>query len=419
VGTSLAVPDFGGFPVRIAFVHSFYVSRNPSGENRVVEAEIRALRAAGHDVMLAGVRTDDLEGEPLYAARSAIRVATGAGRSPSAALERFRPDVIHVHNLFPNFGTRWATSAPAPIVVTLHNFRPLCANGALFRDGHVCTLCPDGRTSLPGLRHACYRDSRAATLPIAIDDRVGLGLRPLLATARKVVVLSDVARTFYLRAGLRDDQVVVAPNFLDASTDPGYAPEGEVGDHWLYVGRLGPEKGIEPLIRAWPRDRRLVVVGDGPEREAVRAAAAGKRIELLGLRDREAVIGLMRGARGLVFPSRCYENFPLVYAEAMAVGLPVLAWEPNVVASMVRAEGTGLATTWDEDLTTTLDRAESRFGQLRARCRERFEATMSEAAYVRRAERLYAEVTGVAQPTPRPAGARSPARGDGRVAVDG
>src|SRR6266702_8426604 len=93
-------------------------------------------------------------------------VATGFGADPTEDLRRFAPDVVHVHNLLPNFGTRWLDRWPGPVVATLHNFRSMCPAGTLYRSGHVCTACPDGN---PGaaLRHACYRGSTLATLPLA------------------------------------------------------------------------------------------------------------------------------------------------------------------------------------------------------------------------------------------------------------
>src|SRR5262249_45510078 len=138
--------------IRIAIVHSFYSSRQPSGENGVVESEVAALRAAGHDVRLFAARTDDLERDRLYPGKAAARGASGRGASPLTAVERFGPDVVHVHNLFPNIARRWVAGLRRPLVTTLHNFRPLCVNGLLYRDGHVCTLCPDGQR-WSGLRY--------------------------------------------------------------------------------------------------------------------------------------------------------------------------------------------------------------------------------------------------------------------------
>jgi glycosyltransferase involved in cell wall biosynthesis len=378
--------------LRIAIVHSFYSSRVPSGENVVVETEMRALLRAGHRVELFAARTDELEQRPLYRLSSALHASLGVGRSPLHELADFAPDVIHIHNLFPNWGSRWIGSLEAPFVATLHNFRTICANGLLFRDDEVCTLCPDG-SSLSAVRYACYRDSRVATAPLAFATQRAPAAHPLLRSARRIIVLSEVARAIYVRYGVPGHKLTVWPNFLDAGADPGWA-DGRPDDYWLSVGRLGREKGVVLLVEAWPSDTKLVLVGDGPHRRAVEQAARGKRIEVLGLQPREHVMNLMRSAAGLVFPSRCFESFPMVYAEAMATGLPVLAWKPNVVATMVEQHGTGMATTWSDDLAMTLSRAAESFPSLRQRCRKVFEEQMSERSYLDRAESLYQDVVG-------------------------
>ncbi len=129
--------------MRIALVHSFYHPRVPGGENSVVRDEAEALEAAGHEVLVVGAHTEDLENGPSYQLGSAYSVASGRGRSPIRKLEVWQPDVTHVHNTFPNFGRNWASDWGGPLVHTLHNFRPLCARAVLYRDGSHA-LCPDG-----------------------------------------------------------------------------------------------------------------------------------------------------------------------------------------------------------------------------------------------------------------------------------
>jgi len=53
-------------------------------------------------------------------------------RIPLKTIRRFRPDIVHIHNLFPNFGRRCVEDINVPVVHTVHNYRPLCANGLLF-----------------------------------------------------------------------------------------------------------------------------------------------------------------------------------------------------------------------------------------------------------------------------------------------
>jgi glycosyltransferase involved in cell wall biosynthesis len=387
----LAFGRVGRTPIRIAFVHSFYSSRVPSGENRAVDSEVDALRRAGHEVGLFAARTDDFERSPTYRLTSALRVATGRGHSPLAAIRPFGPDVVHIHNLFPNFATRWVGSIEVPVVITLHNFRLLCANGLLFRDGHICTLCPDGRR-FAGVRYACYRDSRLATLPQAWANRLGPAAHPLIARADRIVVPSNLAFRIFSRAGLDPDRIVVRPHFVPRSLDAGWGEGSDPGRGWLFVGRIDPEKGVVRLMEAWPPGHRLSIVGDGPALGRVRELARGKEVELLGRQERPAVLALMRESLGLVVPSLPFESSPLVYVEAMATGLPVLAWEPNVITEFVREHGTGLATTWEADLAATLRDAEERFPVLRQHCRQTFEDDLSEEAFITRTEALYSGV---------------------------
>ncbi|MGH8903682.1 MAG: glycosyltransferase family 4 protein [Egibacteraceae bacterium] len=372
--------------MRIALVHNFHSDAVPSGENVVVESEAEALRQAGHDVRVVGARNDDMAAKPLHTVRGAVTVASGFGISPLRLLGGFRPDVVHVHNLFPYLGRRWVRRAGVPLVTTLHNYRPLCANGCLFRDGHVCTRCPDGHP-WSGVRYGCYRDSRLASLPLAVA-----GLRaadPLLRAASMILVLSERARRLYLDAGLPAAKLVRDWNFVpDRLTS---APQADPGDSWLFVGRLSPEKGIGRLVAEWPADRPLTIVGDGPLRDELERSAAGKPVVFRGCVSRAQVVDEMRRAGGLVVPSLLYEMFPTVYIEALAVGLPVLGFPPNAVADAIAAEGTGVVTEWGQ-LPRALDQAQERFGGLRATCRAVFEHRYSQRAWVRRRVRLYEEL---------------------------
>lgn len=369
------------------------MARNPSGENRVVEAERDALARAGHEVELIAVHTDDLEDRPGYGLRAAVRVATGLGRSPVAELERFRPDVVHVHNLFPNLGRRWVDDVEVPVVHTLHNYRPMCAAATLFRDGAVCTCCPDG-DRWAGFRYACYRDSRAATLPLTIAGLGGAGADPLLRRADRIVTLSEQMRRRYVDDGVDPARIVVWPNFLPDELDPGPladGPGGPAGGPWMFVGRLTAEKGALELVEHWPDGHRLDIIGDGPLRDQVREAARGRPIVLLGRLPRREVLDRMRSSVGLVFPSRSYEAFGLAYMEALAAGLPVMASGPHVVADMVERDGTG-AVTRLEGLGSALEVAGGRFRELRHHCRAVFEARYTAASHVTRATALYEEL---------------------------
>ena len=105
------------------------------------------------------------------------------------------------------------------------------------------------------------------------------------------------------------------------------------GDHFLYVGRLAPEKDLQLLLRAYSKYRRqverpwgLVVAGDGPMGDELRALAAELGIDgihWLGYRQLGDLPACYALSSCLVLPSRS-EPWGLVVNEAMASGLPVI-----------------------------------------------------------------------------------------------
>jgi glycosyltransferase involved in cell wall biosynthesis len=325
--------------MRIAIVHSYYSSRHPSGENIAVDTQAQLLREAGHEVLLVTQRTDDREGSRLYPVEAAVTVTTGHGRSPLPALRDFGPEIVHVHNLFPNWGTAWLARWDGPLVATLHNFRPLCAAGTLYRAGKTCTLCPDGNV-WAGLKHRCYRHSWAATAPIAWSGRRGPSGSALLQRADVLVTLAERARNLYASFGVDTERLVVIPNFLPDPYPRGL-PSGKSNGRWVYVGRLAPEKGIDELVRNWPRGRPLDVIGDGPLRERI-AASTPPHIRLLGTRPRDELLASLPTYDGLVFPSRWPEGLPTSLLEAMAAGLPVAALRGSSAGDVVAATGSGV-----------------------------------------------------------------------------
>jgi glycosyltransferase involved in cell wall biosynthesis len=366
--------------LRVAIVHSFYSSRNPSGENIAVQQQADALRRAGYTVEIFAQRTDERELRKVYPLQAAWHVSSGKGPKPNMA--KFAPDIIHVHNLFPNYGKEWIRDSRVPVVASLHNYRPLCSAGIFFRDGHTCTECLDRRSSLPAVLHGCYK-GRLQSVPVAIGQRFEKD--QLLAGADAIIGLSEQMRSFYERAGVPPEKIHVLPNFLPSDLDVGL---GVGGDYWLYAGRLSQEKGILPLVSEWPEGHKLLVVGSG-EQERDLLELNRKNVTFVGPTSRARLLELMRGAIGLLFPSKCYEGFPMVYVEAMSAGTPVLTWEPSVVASLVREEGTGM-TGNDRDLETTLSMAATKFPSLRDHCRHVFDSTYTEGNWITRLGRIYA-----------------------------
>ena len=261
----------------------------------------------------------------------------------SDAIARFRPDVVHVHNFFPLFSPAVyyaCRTAGVPVVQTLHNYRLLCANSLLFRDGHVCEECVGRSFAWPAIAHACYRGSRAGTASIAIMQASHRIARTWQERVDLYIALTEFSRAKLVEGGLPAEKIVVKPNF--ASRD--IATGNGRGGYALFVGRLSPEKGLDVLLEAWKRMRMSIplrIVGDGPLAGRVREAA-GESVSYLGPREKSEVLGLMQSASLLILPSMWYEGFPMVIVEAFQVGLPVVASDLGSLSSLVTPGRTGL-----------------------------------------------------------------------------
>lgn len=375
--------------MRIAVVHSFYSRANPSGENSVVEAQVGALVEAGHDVLLVARETDVEAESPLYGARTAVRVATGLGAAPSPDLHQFRPDVVHVHNLFPNFGTRWLQDWAGPVIATMHNFRPMCAAGILFRDGRACDDCST-KSSIEAIRHRCYRGSALASAPLAIRTRNGAPGDALVRRANLLVALSDRAAGLYEAHGVDRSKLRIVPNFVESV--PGPSDESEPAP-WIYAGRLTPEKGIQELLQHWPEGQALTIVGDGPLAGEVSRWSQRSGNSFLGRVPAEAVRSMLVNANGLVLPSLWAEGIPTSYLEACAAGVPTLAFSANSAADEILEHGGGKVLTAWRDLPSLVAAVADQREVLGAEARQHYESAFAPASWLRAIEGIYTEVT--------------------------
>lgn len=330
----------------VLIVHNSYVEAG--GEDGVVSKESSLLESAGHRVLVYRRHNKELETHTwLRKATLPFRAvwARDASKAIDTMVRDYSPGVVHFHNIFPLISPAayYAVKAHGlPVVQTLHNYRLLCANALLLREGHACEKCVSRTVGWPGVWHACYRSSRAASGAV-----VGMVTAHKLMGSwnRKVdvyIALTEFAKAKFVQNGLSEDRIMIKPNFVDP--DPGMGDH--TGRYALFVGRLSPEKGVHVLLEAWRRMAGRVplrIVGNGPlESEVARRAAETHGIDCLGFQPSTEVSRLMREASLLVVPSVLYEGFPLVIVEALATGLPAIVSGHGAMAEIVDDGRTGL-----------------------------------------------------------------------------
>jgi len=144
------------------------------------------------------------------------------------------------------------------------------------------------------------------------------------ATASRVtqfVAISDTVRQRVADCYGRDSRVIQPPVDVDFYTP---APENRTRDDaYLVVSALVPYKRIDQAVAACTiSGRRLIVIGEGPERVRL-AASAGPTVQFLGWQPDEVIREHLRRCRALLFPGE--EDFGIVPVEALACGAPVIA----------------------------------------------------------------------------------------------
>ena len=311
----------------------------------VVRQEISLLRSNGH-----AVRALEEDNNRMLNTADTVKTAIRCTYSRQARqlveqeIRRFQPDIVHVHNFFPRFSPAVLYACRAlgiPVVQTLHNFRLACPNATLFRNGITCEDCVGRMIPWPAIKHRCYRENLLATMAVAHMLTMHRALGTWERMPNLFVAPTKFARGIFVSAGIPMEKIWVKPNFI--LHDPGVG-DGN-GRYALFVGRLSPEKGIQTLLKGWDQISakwRLKVIGDGPMAPIVRKAAKQcETIEWLGACDHAEVIRQMGAATALIMPSRCYETFGMVAAEAFSVGLPVVASQLGAMAEIVAHGQTG------------------------------------------------------------------------------
>lgn len=347
--------------MKILLVNAFHYLRG--GVERTVLDEERWLAAAGHEVAPFAIRDPrnvpnrfDAHfappadyGESAPALRQIAQLPRALWSAPAAAALRglladFRPDVAHVHApsryLTPSV-LRPLERAGVPIVMTLHDFKPWCTNRLLFAHGAPCERCKGG-AHWHAAATGCVQDSRVKSAIGAVEaylhDAIGAYRAVRLWIAPSAFVVEKAVEHGVPRASLR-----LLPHGMDPPPLAGDAMHP--GRFVLYAGRLSVEKGaaLLPEIARGLGGVRLTVIGDGPLRPALEAAAREiPSLKLRGYVPDEVLAHLRANAAAVIVPSLFYEHFCYAAAEALQDARPVVASRLGAIPEIVEHQVTGL-----------------------------------------------------------------------------
>lgn len=296
----------------------------PGGVQVHVRQLAHRLQNRGHDVLiLAPARSAPRESFVVAVGRP-VRVPYNGSIAPicpwpssarrvARGLDKFRPDVVHVHEpLVPGTGMFATRKREEPVVATFH----------------------------------AYAD-RAIMLSLMAPL-----LRPVWRRLSARIAVSKAAASFVARR-FHGDRVRVIPNGVEteefARAEPARLPQGR---KVLFVNRLDPRKGFATMVDAFRRlatthqDLVLVVAGDGPDRGALRRLSPPLRgrVIMLGNVPHDRLPSFHAACDVFCAPATGRESFGIVLIEALAAGLPVVASDIPGYREVVRDGVDGLLT---------------------------------------------------------------------------
>jgi glycosyltransferase involved in cell wall biosynthesis len=379
--------------MRIAVVHADYLE--PGGETVSARAEARTLQKAGHEVFEYVRSNRDFVDRSWSRQAADLIYNREVRRELENAFSAFRPEVVHCNNLFPSLSPSVyyaATSNGAALVQTLRNYRVACPPSTFFRDGAPCYDCLGKRFASPGVRHACYRGSHAASAGVATMTALhrAIGTRDMVDA---YILLSRRSEALLAKSGLPVDRFHVKYNVVDPVPEPGLGD----GDFFVFVGRLTPEKGVGQLLEAARSSPLPVhVVGNGPLGPLVARAAEQGLVRWTPYLEHPDVLTLMGRARATLALPQWDEPFGRTVAESLAAGTPVVCTAAGALPELVqdgrsgRCVAVGDAAGLRRALVEVADLSPAEYASRRRAARSRYEAILSSEAGTARLESIYA-----------------------------
>jgi len=319
----------------------------------------RNIHSEWEQYFVSPVEYDDAE-SMREKVRAAMRMvySVEARRKFERLVSDFRPDVIHVHNIYHQISPSILFSAKKfgiPVVMHVHDYKLLSPNYMLFFRGKIYDRCMGGKY-FHCVLDRCFKNSLSKSVLATLEMYVHHDVLRVYEKNVNVFIAPSAFSGDLIRGAISEisEKVEIIPHAVDTNR---YAPAiASAGEYFLVYGRLVPEKGFDIALRAYARmgysRRKLVIVGTGPEEHRLRYLAnelgIEKMVDMRGALFGKELVSVIQNAYAVIVPSRWLEVFGLTNIEAMACARPVIGARIGAIPDIVRDKETGLLFTPDD-----------------------------------------------------------------------
>ena len=325
--------------MKIALVHNRYGVR--SGEEVMIDRIAHLLKSRGHEVLGFFRDSAHIAHSPLAHTRAFFSgvYSPAARRDFRRFLQRRRPDLIQIQNLYPLLSPSVLLEAHdqgIPIVMRCANFRLICPTGLCYTGGRPCQRCVSGREWWCMIKNC--QQSWPRSLGYALRNYVARTHRWFKDTVNVYLAQTTFQKRLLVQAGYHADRIHVVPNMIGPSQ-----PSPGLGSYVAYIGRISHEKGIHTLLAAAKHVHPIPVRIAGPcAKPDAWFTKAPSNVHYDGVLSGHELETFYADARMVVVPSTCYEGMPSALLEAMAHAKPVICSDIGGLGEVVINGHTGL-----------------------------------------------------------------------------
>lgn len=353
--------------MRIVHVHKYFHSRD--GASRYERGLMRLQEEAGNAVAPFAMHDDRNEPTPwseyfvsnLETKRAVIGVSAfrqtaralwsrEAEKKFDRMLEVFRPDVIHIHNIYTHLSPSVLAVAKRrkiPVVMTVHDYALMSANYSLWDESRMRSMDLNDIGILATARTKFMKGSFLATLVLEMILKIHHAFKCYDSAIAQYTTYSNFVKEVMVRSGIDEKKISVLHAFAEPLMHSDVSIPVKAKEPFvLFAGRLESYKGVHVLLeslRYLPSTIRVKIIGVGPDEQRLKSMI-GKdhRVEFLGFVPGAELWKLMAQAAMVVVPSIWNEPYGLVALEAMCQGTPIIVAKSGGLPEIVGESDAGI-----------------------------------------------------------------------------
>ena len=277
----------------------------------------------------------------------------------SKLLDKHLVDIAHLHNIYHQISPsilHELRKRKIPIVMTLHDYKMVCASYNMLVHERPCEVCARGKF-YKALKHKCLKGSFIKSALSAFEMYLHHKVFGIYNNVDIFISPSIFLKNKLLEMGFRKE-IVYLPNFVDIHKFDEFKievdKEGKDKENSLvYFGRLAPGKGLVTLLESAKllsnRNRnnkiKIKIIGDGPLREELEKKVRTEgisNVRFLGYMEDKALYQEIKKSLAAILPSEWYENSPMSIIEAFVFSKPVIGARIAGIPELVMDNETGL-----------------------------------------------------------------------------